>query len=234
MVLEIDKISSFYGISQILFDVSLNIEKSGDTVALLGRNGVGKSTTLKAIMGIIRAKSGSIRFLGHEIRGISPHKIARMGVRYVPEERIIFPDLTVRENLELGMMYKNPKGHWDLNLIYAKFPILKSRERQLGGTLSGGEQQMLTIGRSLMSNPTLILLDEPSEGLAPIIVDELHKLMTFLRNEDITILLSEQNSEFSLNLSDYVYILEKGVMRWHGACHELKMKPEVMKRYLGI
>jgi branched-chain amino acid transport system ATP-binding protein len=232
-MLQLDKINTFYGLSHILFDVSLDIER-GETVCLLGRNGVGKSTTLKSIMGLTPPRSGKIAFAGQDITGLATHRIARFGVGYVPENRIIFPDLTVRENLEMGIKKSETGGDWTMEKIYQIFPILEERQRQEGGTLSGGEQQMLTIARTLMGNPILLLLDEPSEGLAPLVVRELYETVNQLKERDITIFLSEQNADFGLRLSDRAYILEKGQVYWHGNSKELKDKPTIMRKYLGV
>lgn len=231
-ILELEKVNSFYGLSHILFDISLHAEE-GETVCLLGRNGVGKTTTLKSIMKLIRPRTGSIKFAGQEITGLKTHDIARMGIGYVPEDRIIFPDLTVEENLEIGAMYSGIR-EWDLQKIYQLFPTMMGREKQEGGTLSGGEQQMLTIARTLMGNPSLLLLDEPSEGLAPLVVRTLYDTVNALRDKGMTILLAEQSPDFSLGLSDRSYLLEKGKICWHGSARELKSKPEIMMRYLGV
>lgn len=232
MLLEVRDINTFYGISHILFDVSLEIDE-GEVACILGRNGVGKTTTLRSIIGLTPPRSGSIVFLGVEIRGKQPFEIARLGIGFVPEDRIIFPDLTVRENLEMGVKGKG-EGRWTLERVYEMFPILKERDTQEGGTLSGGEQQMLTIARTLMGNPELLLLDEPSEGLAPMIIKELENQVRRLKTEGMPILLSEQNSSFIMRLSDRAYILEKGQVPWKGEVSELKDKPEIMKTYLGV
>ena len=232
MLLEVRDINTFYGISHILFDVSLEIDE-GEVACILGRNGVGKTTTLRSIIGLTPPRSGSIVFRGVEIRGKQPFEIARLGMGFVPEDRIVFPDLTVRENLEMGVKRKG-KGPWSLERVYEMFPILKERDTQEGGTLSGGEQQMLTIARTLMGNPQLLLLDEPSEGLAPIIIKELENQVRSLKTEGMPILLSEQNSSFIMKLSDRAYILEKGQVPWKGDVSELKDRPEIMKTYLGV
>jgi len=236
MVLEVKDINTFYGLSHILFNVSLAVGE-GETVCLLGRNGVGKTTTFRSIMGLTPPSSGSIKFLGKEIRGKQPFQIYRLGVGLVPEDRIIFPDLTVRENLEIAVR-KVPEGRkaggWTIEKVHQLFPVLKARDEQWGGTLSGGEQQMLTIARTLMGNPRLLLLDEPSEGLAPLVVRAIGEQTLALKKEGMTLLLSEQNSSFALKVSDRAYILEKGHVTWQGSVAELKSKPEIMKNYLEI
>ncbi|MBW1682450.1 MAG: ABC transporter ATP-binding protein [Deltaproteobacteria bacterium] len=232
MLLSVEKVNTFYGISHILFDISMQVAE-GEVVCLLGRNGVGKTTVLKSIMGLAPARSGSILFMGSEIRGRRPFEIARLGIGFVPEDRIIFPDLTVKENLEMGVNRKI-QGPWVLGRVFEAFPILEKRQSQMGGTLSGGEQQMLTIARTLMGNPRLLLLDEPSEGLSPLIVRELGSQIELLKNEGMPILLSEQNSGFTLKLSDRAYILEKGRIQWIGSVSELKEDPGIMKKYLGV
>lgn len=235
MLLEVKEIQTFYGLSHILFGVSLVIEK-GETVCLLGRNGVGKTTTFRSIMGLTRPRTGSIQFQGKEIRGKQPFEICRLGLGIVPEDRAIFPDLTVRENLEIAVK-KEDKGRttgWTVEKVHRLFPILQERDKQWGGTLSGGEQQMLTIARTLMGNPRLLLLDEPSEGLAPLVVRAIGEQILALKKEEMTILLSEQNSTFALKVSDRAYILEKGHVTWEGNISELKENPEIMKTYLGV
>ncbi len=232
MLLEVKNVNTYYGISHILFDVSMEI-KEGEVICLLGRNGVGKTTTLRSIMGLTPLRTGSIVFQGLEIGKKQPFEIARLGIGFVPEDRIIFPDLTVKENLAMGTKRKN-KGPWTFNRVYEMFPRLKERASQMGGTLSGGEQQMLTIARTLMGNPQILLLDEPSEGLAPLVVKQLESQVHRLKMEGMPILLSEQNSNFTLKLSDRAYILEKGHIQWNGPVDELKEKPEIMQKYLGV
>jgi branched-chain amino acid transport system ATP-binding protein len=232
MLIEINKMNTYYGISHILFDVSLSV-KRGEVVCILGRNGVGKSTIMQSIMGLTVPKSGNISFKGTSIRGKKPFEIAHLGIGYVPEDRIIFPNLTVKENLEMGIKRGN-KGQWNIDRIYQLFPILKTRLAQSGGTLSGGEQQMLTIARSLMGNPELLLLDEPTEGLSPLIVKELEGHIRKLKDEGMTILLAEQNSNVTLNLSDRAYIIEKGHVKWDGKINVLQERKDILKQYLGI
>jgi branched-chain amino acid transport system ATP-binding protein len=232
MLLEIKNINTYYGISHILFDISLQVEK-GEVVCVLGRNGVGKTTLIRSIMGLTVPRSGSILFNGTAIRGKRPFEIAHLGIGFVPEDRIIFPSLTIKENLEMGVKM-GQKGSWTFDRVYQMFPILKTRQAQLGGTLSGGEQQMLTIARTLMGNPELLLLDEPTEGLAPLLVKELESQIKALKEEGVTILLSEQNSKVTLNLSHRAYILEKGQVKWEGEVRELREKQAILKQYLGL
>jgi len=235
-LLEVQGINTYYGLSHILFDLSLEVYE-GETVCLLGRNGVGKTTTLRSIMGLTPPRSGTIKLYGKEVRGKQPFEIARLGVGLVPEDRIIFPDLTVRENLEIAVkkgQKRKQDGGWTIEKIHRLFPVLEARDKQWGGTLSGGEQQMLTIARTLMGNPRLLLLDEPSEGLAPMVTRVIEEQILALKKEGLTILLSEQNSNFALNVSDRAYILEKGQIGWQGPIHELREKPEIMMTYLGV
>lgn len=236
MLLEVNEINTFYDLSHILFDVSLEI-REGETVCLLGRNGVGKTTTFRSIMGLTPPRSGSIKLYGEAIHWKKPFEIARLGVGLVPEDREIFPELTVRENLIIAAK-KGPKGkqgeEWTIDKVHRLFPVLQDRDKQFGGTLSGGEQQMLTIARTLMGNPGLLLLDEPSEGLAPMIMKAIEEQILTLKKEGLTILLSEQNSSFALRVSDRAYILEKGHILWQGQTSELKEKPEIMMTYLGV
>lgn len=233
-LLEVKEIDTFYGLSHILFKVSLEVD-TGESVCILGRNGVGKSTTLRSIMNLVPPRSGSIKFSGEEILGKQPFEVCRRGIGFVPEDRVIFPDLTVRENLEIGIKGgRRNVGKWIIERAYALFPVLKEREMQEGGTLSGGEQQMLAIARALMGNPRLLLLDEPSEGLAPLVVKALGEQMSLVKNEGITILLAEQNSNFGLKNSDRAYILEKGSVCWSGNASELKENPAMMRTFLGV
>jgi len=236
MLLEMKEIQTFYDLSHILFGVSLEINE-GETVCLLGRNGVGKTTTFRSIMGLTPPRSGSIELFGEDIIGRKPYEIARLGVGYVPEDREIFSNLTVRENLEIAIK-KGPKGKkefgWSVEKVHQIFPILQDRDNQWAGTLSGGEQQMLTIARTLMGNPILLLLDEPSEGLAPMITKIIEEQILALKKEGLTILLSEQNSNFALRVSDRAYILEKGHVLWQGRTSELKENQDIMRTYLGV
>jgi branched-chain amino acid transport system ATP-binding protein len=234
MMLQVEKIDTFYGSSQILFKVSLEVS-AGEVVALLGRNGAGKTTTLRSIMGLTRPKRGSITYRGADISGKPTYKIANMGIGYVPEDRIIFPDLSVLDNLNLASKISSEGGNgWDVKRVFELFPVLKSRAHQHGGTLSGGEQQMLTIARTLMGNPALILVDEPTEGLAPLLVKEVRKLILAIAETGTTILLSEQNIKFSLRSSKRVYIIEKGEIQYEGTVENLQEDESVIKKYLAV
>jgi branched-chain amino acid transport system ATP-binding protein len=232
MLLEIKKMNTYYGISHILFDISLHVYKA-EVVCILGRNGVGKSTLLRSIMGLTTPRSGSILLNQTPLQGKKPFEIAYMGIGFVPEDRIIFPNLTVKENLQMGLK-KGQKGFWTIDRVYNVFPILRERCAQSGGTLSGGEQQMLTIARTLMGNPELLLLDEPTEGLSPLIVKELEGHIRKLKDEGMTILLTEQNPKVAHSLSDRAYIIEKGQIKWDGKVSILLERKEILKQYLGI
>jgi branched-chain amino acid transport system ATP-binding protein len=234
MLLEVKEIHSFYGPSHILFGISLHVEK-GEIVCLLGRNGTGKSTTLKSIIGLVRPRQGSITWEGQEIMGQPPFRNARQGIGYVPEDRRILPDLTVWENLEIARR-KTGKGNggWTFERVYALFPILQEREKKPGGTLSGGEQQMLAIARTLMLSPQLLLLDEPSQGLAPLVLKHLSEQIQKLKASAISILLAEQNQDFALSFGDRAYIIEKGTIQFDGSAQNLKEDFETRKRYLGV
>ncbi len=235
MILEVESIYTAYGLSQILFGVSLHVGE-GECVALLGRNGVGKTTTLRSIMGLTAPNRGAVKFKEREITGQPAFRVAKLGIGFVPEERKIFSELTVRENLEVGR--KPPVAErnqeWTIEQIEEVFPLLRKYSSRKGGHLSGGEQQMLTIGRTLMGNPDLLLLDEPSEGLAPLVVQDLTVQIERLKKQGITILLSEQNAKFAIGLSDRVYILEKGQVRFTGSIADLKANDEVRQRYLSL
>jgi len=230
----VNNIYTSYGLSQILFGVSLQVAE-GEIVSLLGRNGVGKTTTLRSIMGLAPPSSGSVKWKGEEIAGKSPYQIARLGIGFVPEDRRIFSDLTVWENLDVAIKTSAARGNfWTLERVFELFPALKPIQNRRGGFLSGGEQQMLTIARTLMGNPDLLLLDEPSEGLAPIVVQQLGEQIMKLRQEGMTILLCEQNARFSLDLSDRVYILEKGEVRYQGSVVDFRRDEEAYKTYLAL
>lgn len=233
MLLEANEIDTFYGVSHILFGVSLEISE-GETVGLLGRNGVGKTTTIRSIMGLTPPHSGSIKFDGEEIRGKQPFRIARLGIGFVPEDRQVFRGLTVEENLKIGIKGGKSGEEWTTEKVYELFPRLKEREKQEGQTLSGGEQQMLTIARTLMGNPRLLLLDDPTEGLAPPLVRVMKKQILLLKERGVTILIAEENWSVIGSVCDRIYIMEKGQVCWQGDTTELKQKPEVLKRYLGV
>ena len=234
MILEVKDIYTAYGLSQVLFGVSLEVNE-GEVVCLLGRNGVGKTTTLRSIMGLTPPRSGSITFKGEEIAGKPSYRIARMGIGSVPEDRRIFADLTVWENLDVAIKPPREGGSgWTMDRVFVLFPALESLQNRRGGFLSGGEQQMLTIARALMGNPELLLLDEPSEGLAPVIVKHLRQQVSKLREEGMTILLCEQNFRFSLDLSDRLYILQKGEVRYEGSIAEFQSDEEPWRPYLYI
>ncbi len=234
MILEMKDVHSFYGTSHVLFGVSLDV-REGEVVCLMGRNGAGKTTTFRTIMGLTPARSGSILFRGGEIRNLKVHRKARLGIGYVPEDRQIFPDLTVRENLEIGSSSGiHRKDGWSLDKIYDLFPLLKKYDRKPGGQLSGGEQQMLAIGRTLMGNPSLVLLDEPTEGLAPVIVISLKEMILQLKEMRTTILLSEQNVKFAVKVSDRVFIIDNGAIRYRNETARFIEDEAVQKRYLAV
>ncbi len=234
MSLLVNNIYTSYGLSQVLFGVSLQVQE-GEVVSLLGRNGVGKTTTLRSIMGLTPPHSGSILWKGQELIGKQPFQIANLGIGYVPEDRRIFSDLTVWENLDVAVKAaRSAKSLWTIERVFALFPALEPIKNRRGGFLSGGEQQMLTIARTLMGNPELLLLDEPSEGLAPIVVQQLGEQIKKLCWEGMTILLSEQNAKFSLQLSNRFYILEKGAIRYQGTSEEFWKNEEIFKSYLAI
>jgi len=229
-MLEVKDIHTYYGMSHILFGVSLTITP-GEIVCLLGRNGAGKTTTLRSIMGLTPPRQGSIKFKGEEIVGKEPYMMVRRGMAYVPGDRRIFADLTVGENLEIA---ERKGGEWNKGRVYQLFPALKEIESRRGGYLSGGEQQMLTIARALMANPEFLLLDEPTEGLAPLLVKALEEQIGKLRDEGLTILLAEQNVRSALRLSDRGYIIDNGVIRYQGSIKQLRENDEVRKRYLLV
>ncbi len=229
-MLELEGVEAGYGLSRVLHGVSLRAE-AGEVVSLLGRNGAGKSTTLKSIVGIVAVSGGRIRFDGHEITGRPTHEISRLGVGYVPEERRIFSDLTVAENLLVG---RKGTGAWGAERVYDVFPKLRELAGRRAGSLSGGEQQMLTVARTLMGNPRVVLLDEPSEGLAPVIVRALGEQIAALKREGLTILLSEQNLKFAARLADRAYIIEKGIIRFDGPMAALMADEDLRRKYLTV
>jgi len=231
MIIEIKEVHTYYGTSHILFGISMEVQE-GETVCLLGRNGAGKTTTLRSIIGLTPPRSGSIKFKGEEIIGKAPYTISRQGIGFVPEDRRIFPSLSVREQLEVAR--KAGVGNWTVEKVYELFPQLKNLEKHMGNQLSGGEQQMLTIARTLMGNPELLLLDEPSEGLAPLVVDDLMEQIRKLKREKIALLLSEMGLGFAVELSDRAYVIDKGQIQWSGTCSELQKDEELKRKYLSI
>ena len=233
-MLKVSGMHSYYGQAHILSDVSLDVG-GGEVVVLLGRNGAGKSTTLKSIIGLVRPERGTIEFQGQRIERAAPYRIARMGLGYVPEERRIFTDLTVLENLEVGRQAPRAGAPtWDFDKIGALFPNLREMPDRPGGRMSGGEQQMLTIARTLMGNPLCMLLDEPSEGVAPLIVDQMVEAIRGLRRAGVAVLLSEQNLHFAMEVADRAYIIEKGAIRFAGSMAELHANAEVQTQYLAV
>ncbi|MEO1199030.1 MAG: ABC transporter ATP-binding protein [Pseudomonadota bacterium] len=233
-LLTLDKVDVFYGASQILFDLDLSVPK-GRTVALLGRNGAGKSTTLKAIAGIAPPKTGEIRLAGDRISGARSDIIARAGIGYVPEDRQVFPNHSVDENLDIGLKRgRHGQTDWTRDKVYEAFPILANLRTRQAGLLSGGEQQMLTIARTLIGNPEILLLDEPSEGLAPIIVQAISELIRRLRDMGVTILLAEQNMRFCLGVAEDAAVIDKGSIVFRGTIDELRANEEVTTRYLAL
>ncbi|MEY4021494.1 MAG: hypothetical protein RI960_506 [Pseudomonadota bacterium] len=223
-----------YGSSQVLFQLKLHVKK-GETLALLGRNGAGKSTTMKAIAGVIAARRGRVELEGKAITGMPSHKIARAGIGFVPEDRQIFTDLSVEDNLLIATK-RGAQGQqeWSIDRVYDMLPLLKPLRVRLGGQLSGGEQQMLTIGRSLMGNPDLLLLDEPSEGLAPIMVQKIGELVEDLKKLGTTIVLAEQNLHFCLGLADRAVVIDKGSDVFEGSIAELEANADIKQRYLSV
>jgi branched-chain amino acid transport system ATP-binding protein len=229
-VLRLDGVEAAYGPSRVLHGVTLEA-RDGEVVSLLGRNGAGKSTTLKAIVGLVEVTGGAITLDGRPLRGLLPHEISQLGVGWVPEDRRIFSDLTVSENLLVGA---KGNGGWSVERVFQYFPKLGEMAGRRGGSLSGGEQQMLTVARTLMGNPRILLLDEPSEGLAPVIVQGLGQQIAALKREGLTILLSEQNLKFAAKLADRAYIIEKGQIRWEGTMGRLLEDEAARRAYLTI
>ena len=231
-LLQVRDLYTAYGLSQVLFGVSLEVAR-GECVSLLGRNGVGKTTTMRSIMGLTPPTRGRVEWKGQDIAGRAPHDVAKRGLGFVPEDRRIFADLTVWENLDVATRGKR-NGGFTLERVYELFPKLAELRDRQGGYLSGGEQQMLTIGRTLMGNPELLLLDEPSEGLAPLVVEHLNEQIGRLKREGLTILLAEQNVEFSLSLADRVYVLEKGAVRYEGTTQAFRADESIRHQYLAL
>ena len=232
-------LNAWYGAAHILFDVDLQVNR-GEVVALMGRNGAGKSTTLKALMGMLAKRKGTVSFLGHDVSRAEPHQVARLGLGYVPEDRRVFGDLTVMENLEVGKQPPRTWGDgsaaplWTPEKLFKLFPNLGEMPDRPGGRMSGGEQQMLTVARTLMGNPYLVLLDEPSEGVAPVIVEQMAHMILELKAQGVSILLSEQNMHFAELVSDRAYVLEKGQIRYQASMAELSVNEEVRRNYLSV
>jgi branched-chain amino acid transport system ATP-binding protein len=233
-LLQVENVETCYGLSQVLFGLSLSV-KAGEMVALMGRNGMGKTTTIRSIMGLTRARSGSIRFAGQDIRDLPSFRIAQLGIGLVPEGRQIFPNLTVRENLIAASADRlGAADPWTIDKIHALFPRLAERGGNMGGTLSGGEQQMLAIGRALMTNPRLLILDEATEGLAPLIRDEIWNCLSLLKARGQSVLVIDKNVEHLVRIADRHTMIERGRVVWSGTSEELVAVPELQHRYLGI
>ena len=233
-LLAVRSLRAWYGRAQILFDVDLEVGP-GEVVALMGRNGAGKSTTMKAIIGLLERTEGSVRFEGAEIRGEPPYRISRRGLGWVPEDRRVFTDLTVLENLEVGRHPPRAGApHWTAQRLFELFPNLGEMPGRPGGRMSGGEQQMLTVARTLMGNPRLVLLDEPSEGVAPLIVEQMADMIEALKRQGLSVLLSEQNLPFASAVSDRAYVLEKGQVRFAGTMAALRQDETVRRQYLTV
>jgi branched-chain amino acid transport system ATP-binding protein len=238
-LLEARGLNAWYGAAHILFEVTLQVNR-GEVVALMGRNGAGKSTTLKTLMGMLAKRKGSVSFLGKDISRSVPHEVARMGLGYVPEDRRVFGDLTVMENLEVGRQAARQWSDgsaaplWTHERLFKLFPNLGEMPDRPGGRMSGGEQQMLTVARTLMGNPFLVLLDEPSEGVAPVIVEQMAHMILELKAQGVSILLSEQNMHFAELVSDRAYVLEKGQIRYQASMAELAANEEVRRAYLSV
>ena len=231
-MLEVKEIHTYYGTSHILFGISFEVQM-GEAVCLLGRNGAGKTTTFRSIIGLSPPRAGSIRFQGIEIVGKPPYRIAQMGVGFVPDTRRIFPDLTVRQNI-LVARREREGGIWNLDQVYNFFPKLKQLDSHLGTQLSGGEQQMLTIARTLMTNPRLLLLDEPGEGLAPLVIKNMEQQLREIKATGVTMLICEHNVGLATALSDRGYVMDKGMIRYQGTIEELRGNEEVRKKYLMV
>ena len=234
MILDVRDLHTFYGTSHILFGVSLEV-REGETVCLLGRNGAGKSTTLRSIMGLTPPASGSVTYNGVELIGKPPYTIARLGIGFVPDDRGIFADLTVHENLEIAETRRRPNGDaWTLERLYSAFPMLQGLRARRGEHLSGGEQRLLSVARALLTHPRLLIFDEPAEGLSPLVVRAVREWIVRLKQSGMSILLSEQNVRFAMEVSDRAYVIDKGVIRHHGSVEELRANEEIRKRYLMV
>jgi len=238
MLLEVKDLNTYYGDSHALQDMSLEV-KDREVVALLGRNGMGKTTTLKSIMGLLKPKSGRVSYQGKNITGLPPYKVAKSGIGYVPEERRIFPTLSVQDNLKMGIKHgrqfkKAGRNQWTFERIFKHFPFMKERSHQKGALLSGGEQQMLTIARTLMGNPELLLVDEPTEGLAPVMVEEVRDVLAEINRAGVSILLVEHNLKVAMTLADRVYLMGKAHLGFTGTRDELDARPDIRAKYLEV
>ena len=231
-ILELDGIETCYGLSQVLFGLSLSIAP-GEMVTLMGRNGMGKTTTVRSIMGLTPARAGALRFLGQDIRGLPSYRVAQLGIGLVPEGRQIFPNLSVRENL-VATAVKRDGGAWTLEKVYELFPRLAERETSMGNQLSGGEQQMLAVGRALMTNPRLLILDEATEGLAPLIRQEIWRCLARLKQSGLSVLVIDKNVDALMKIADRHFLIERGRVVWNGVSAELAAAPDVQHRYLGV
>jgi len=232
-MLVLEEIHSYYGLSHVLFAVSLSVSEGGIT-CLLGRNGAGKTTVLRSVAGLTRVRRGRVVWCGEDITNIPAHRLVRLGISYVPDNRRIFPDLSVADNLQVALAGRPPRGKWTVPMVYGLFPALEPLAGRPGGCLSGGEQQMLSIARALLAGPRLLILDEPTEGLAPLVVRELEDQIRGLSKMGIAILMAEQNLKTALALADYCYVLERGRVRCHGTVEQLGRDSEVRTRYLSV
>lgn len=235
MLLEVKDLNTYYGASHVLQGISLALDQ-GEIVALLGRNGMGKSTTLKSVMGLVKSRSGKVIFKGKDIAGYPPYKVARAGIGYVPEERRIFPNLSVLENLSMGVKAEKAgkDNGWSLDRIFEHFPLLNERSNSKGSLLSGGEQQMLSIGRTLMGNPELLMVDEPTEGLSPLLVKEVRDMVADINKAGVSILLVEHNLKVAMSLAERVYLMGKAHLGFTGTIAELEAQPDIRAKYLEV
>ena len=238
MLLQVKDLNTYYGESHVLQNMSVDVQ-DGEIVALLGRNGMGKSTTLKSILGLVRPKSGTVTFQGKDVTKFPPYKTARAGIGYVPEERRIFPNLSVLDNLKMGIKHgaaakSGGENKWTIERIFDHFPFMKARTHQKGALLSGGEQQMLAIGRTLMGNPDLLLVDEPTEGLAPVTVKEVRDILAEINKAGVSILLVEHNLKVAMSLTDRVYLMGKAHLGFTGTKAELEARPDIRAKYLEV
>jgi branched-chain amino acid transport system ATP-binding protein len=233
-LLQVQGLSAWYGRARILFDLSFEVRR-GEVVALMGRNGAGKSTTMKAVMGLLERREGTVRFDGHDVHALPPHRISRLGLGWVPEDRRIFTDLSVRENLEVGRQPPRADAPaWTQERLLELFPNLRGMQDRAGGSMSGGEQQMLTVARTLMGNPRLVMLDEPSEGVAPVVVERMAVAVNEMKRQGLSVLLSEQNLEFADRVCDRAYVLEKGQLRFAGTMAQLRADEAIRRAYLTV